>query len=49
MLVTWAVNGELGNNPQMRYFGQRMIESYWGLELEKELQNLKEVCEKLQD
>jgi hypothetical protein len=46
VLVTWTVNGELGNNPQNRYFGLG-IESVWGPELEKELRNLKEFCEKL--
>jgi hypothetical protein len=46
MLVTWTVNGELGNNPQKRYFGKG-IESVWGPELEKELRNLKNACEKL--
>lgn len=45
MLVTWAIEGELGYNPLMRYFGLG-IESVWGPELEQGLQNLKEVCEK---
>ena len=46
MLVTWTVNGELGNNPKSRYFGQGIV-SVWGPELEKELHSLKEVCEKM--
>ena len=42
--VTWAIEGDLGYKPSLRYMGL-MMDDIWGPELEKGLQNLKKLCE----